>query len=76
MRSQVFDTGAFTQHGLDLAMMKITVVKSSNHFYADFAPIAAEVIHMATLGAVPPDFTIIPYQKRDNNYWPKTEIIP
>ena len=24
-------------------------------------------------GAITPDFTIIPYTKRDDNYWPKTK---
>lgn len=73
LRSQVFDPQAFEQLGLDLSDMKIVVVKSSNHFYDRFAPIASEVIHMKTPGAITPDFTKIPYTKRDHNYWPKVE---
>lgn len=72
-RSQLFDPQAFEQLGLDLSKMKIIVVKSSNHFYDRFAPIACEVIHMKTPGAITPDFTTIPYTKRDSNYWPKVE---
>ncbi|MDV4145173.1 MULTISPECIES: M81 family metallopeptidase [Shimia] len=72
-RTQCFHPEAFESLGLDLAKMKIIVVKSSQHFYDGFAPIAAEVIHLATPGAIPPDYTIIPYTKRDDRFWPKTE---
>ena len=51
--------------------MKIVVVKSSQHFYAGFAPIASQVIYMATPGAITPDFANIEYTKRDGNFWPR-----
>lgn len=73
LRSQTFHPNAFTDLGIDLDAMKAIVVKSSQHFYAGFAPIASEVIHIAGPGAITPDFTIIPFTKRDDNYWPKTE---
>jgi len=73
LRSQTFHPSAFTDLGMDLQTMKAVIVKSSQHFYAGFAPIASEVIHMKGPGAIPPDFTIIPFTKRDDNYWPKTE---
>ena len=63
----------FETLGLELAKMKIVVVKSSQHFYDGFAPIASEVIHLATPGAITPDYTIIPYTKRAPTYWPKIE---
>jgi microcystin degradation protein MlrC len=72
-RSQLFDPSGFTQLGLDLGQMRIIVVKSSNHFYDRFAPIASEVWHMKTPGAITPEFTSIPYTKRDGNYWPRVE---
>ena len=72
-RTQTFHPEVFTELGLDPAQMKYVVVKSSQHFYAAFEPIASEIIHLATPGAIPPDYTIIPYTKRDDNYWPKTE---
>jgi microcystin degradation protein MlrC len=53
--------------------MKTVVVKSSNHFYAGFAPIASEVIHVATPGALTADFAAIPYVKRNPAYWPRVE---
>ncbi|MDG1825859.1 MAG: M81 family metallopeptidase [Henriciella sp.] len=72
-RSQLFDPSGFTQLGLDLSQMKIIVVKSSNHFYDRFAPIAEVVWHMKTPGAITPEFTSIPYTKRDGNYWPRVD---
>ncbi|WP_102225660.1 M81 family metallopeptidase [Acidimangrovimonas sediminis] len=73
LRCQCFHPEAFEDLGLSLAAMKIVVVKSSQHFYDGFAPIAAEVIHLATPGAIPPDYRIIPFTRRDDNFWPKTE---
>ncbi len=73
LRTQTFHPEAFTQLGIDLEAMRIVVVKSSQHFYAGFAPIAAEVIHMATPGAIAPDFAAIPFTRRKGDYWPKVE---
>ncbi|MCP3970471.1 MAG: M81 family metallopeptidase [Rhodobacteraceae bacterium] len=72
-RTQAFHPTAFTDLGCDLAAMRAVVVKSSQHFYAGFAPIASEVIYMATPGAITPDYARIPYAKRDPNYWPRVE---
>ncbi|MFV0475283.1 MAG: M81 family metallopeptidase [Pikeienuella sp.] len=70
-RTQTFHPEIFAQVGLDLSAMRLIVVKSSQHFYDGFAPIAAEVIHLATPGAITPDYTIIPYTRRDDDFWPK-----
>lgn len=70
-RSQVFHPSCFRDLGLDLEAQKIIVVKSSQHFYAGFAPIAKEVIYIRGPGAVTPDFANIPFTKRDPNYWPR-----
>lgn len=73
IRTQTFHPEAFTGLGIDLSTRKIVCVKSSNHFYAGFAPIASEVIHVATPGSITPDYANIPYTKRAPNYWPKVE---
>lgn len=73
LRTQTFHPNAFTDLGIDLARMKAVVVKSSQHFYAGFAPIASEVIQINGPGAIAPDFTIIPYTKRARDYWPMVE---
>lgn len=72
-RTQTFHPEAFENLGIDLSAMKYVVVKSSQHFYDGFAPIAAEVIHLGTPGAITPDFTSLPLTKRDGNYWPRVE---
>jgi microcystin degradation protein MlrC len=72
-RTQTFHPEAYTGLGIDLSTKKIVCVKSSQHFHAGFAPIASEVIHVATPGSITPDYANIPYTKRKPNYWPKVE---
>ena len=72
-RSQVFRPDAFTGLGLTLDDKKIVVVKSTQHFYAGFAPIAKEVRYIAAPGAIGPDFANIPFTKRTIPYWPRVE---
>ena len=73
VRSQVFHPDAFTAVGLDPAARKIVVVKSTQHFHAGFAPIAAEILYVAAPGAIAPDFAAIPYTKLTKPYWPRVE---
>ncbi len=70
-RTQVFDPDGFTKLGLELAARRIVVVKSTQHFYAGFAPLAAEVRYVATPGAIAPSFESIPYTRLKRAYWPK-----
>ncbi len=62
-RAQTFNPAVFTNLGIDLAAKQVVVVKSSNHFYAAFAPIAAEVIYVDCGGPYPPDPARIAYTK-------------
>jgi microcystin degradation protein MlrC len=71
IRQQAFAPDAFTGLGLSLDDKRIVVVKSMQHFYAAFAPIASEVRYVAAPGAVPPDYGAIPYTKRSGLYWPR-----
>ncbi len=70
-RGQVFHQDAFTGLGCTLTDKAIVVVKSTQHFYAGFAPIAREVRYVATAGAIAPDYAAIPYTKRTTPYWPR-----
>jgi len=72
-RTQCLHPSLFTDLGLDPGAMKTVIVKSSNHFNAGFAPIASEVIHVASPGTLTADFAAIPYTKRDPSYWPRVE---
>jgi microcystin degradation protein MlrC len=62
-RAQTFSPPVFTNLGIDLAAKKIVVVKSSNHFFAAFAPIAAKITYVDCGGPYPPDPAKIPYTK-------------
>ena len=70
-RGQVFQPDAFTGLGCTLADKRIVVVKSTQHFYAGFAPIARAVRYVAAPGAIGPDFASIPFTKRTVPYWPR-----
>ena len=71
-RGQVFQPDAFTGLGCTLDDKRIVVVKSTQHFYAGFAPIAAAVRYVAAPGAIAPDYAAIAFTKRTTPYWPRT----
>ena len=71
VRSQVFGTDAFTGLGLELQNKKIVVVKSTQHFHDQFAPIAKRVVYVSSPGALTSDFATIPYRVRSLDYWPR-----
>jgi microcystin degradation protein MlrC len=73
VRTQTFNPDAFTQFGIDLAAKKIVVVKSTQHFYAGFEPVAAEILYVAAPGAITPDFANIPFEKLTAPFWPRVE---
>ena len=72
-RHQTFAPDAFTGLGLTLADKRLVVVKSTQHFHAAFAPVARAIRYVAAPGAIPPDFTAIPYTKRTVPFWPRVE---
>lgn len=69
-RSQVFDQEIFLLHGIDVTTSKIVALKSSQHFRAGFAPIAAEIIRADTPGATTIDLHSIPFQRLKGDFWP------
>ena len=72
-RTQVFHPDGMTQLGIDPAGYKGIAVKSTQHFYAGFAPIASRIAYIAADGAIPPDFATIPYERFTAPYWPRVE---
>ena len=70
-RQQVFNPDAFTGTGCTLADKRIVVVKSMQHFYAGFAPIAKAVRYVAAPGTVGADFVNLPYTKVTRPFWPR-----
>jgi microcystin degradation protein MlrC len=71
IRTQTYGTDAFTGLGLGLADKALIVVKSTQHFHAEFAPLARKVLYVTTPGAMSFDFTAIPYRLRSLDYWPR-----
>lgn len=70
IRCPGLDIDLFTQLGCDPRRKKIVVVKSSQHFYASFAKIAAEVLYVDSPGALCTDFGCLPYAKIARPKWP------
>lgn len=71
-----FQTGhpdMMTQLGLEPASRHIIVVKSTQHFYAGFAPIARHVIYVAGPGTSNPDTLALQYQHVEKPFWPRDE---
>ena len=69
-RVQPFSPDVYTNFGIDVASKRLLVVKSAQHFYAGFAPIASQIIYMAAPGAVAPRYTGIPFQRVDLHKYP------
>jgi len=70
-RQQVFSPDAFTGLGCSLHDKRIVVVKSMQHFYTGFAPIAKAVRYIAAPGTVGAEFANLPYTKVTRPYWPR-----
>jgi microcystin degradation protein MlrC len=73
IRQQTFSPDAFTGLGIQLDGKRLIVVKSTQHFYAAFAPIAREVRYVSAPGAIPPTFDQIPFTKRTRPFWPRVQ---
>jgi microcystin degradation protein MlrC len=71
VRTQTYGTDAFTGMGITLHDKDVVAVKSTQHFHAEFAPIARQVLYVSTPGAMNFDFAAIPYQLRSLDYWPR-----
>ncbi len=72
-RVQAFDPACFSVVGLDISKKKALVVKSTQHFFAGFAPVAREVIYMATPGSGSMDYANLPHTKVTAPLWPRVE---
>lgn len=71
VRSQVFSPSVFAGLGIELESKKLIVLKSTQHFHAQFAPLAKEIFYVSTPGAINMDFAALPYEVRDLDYWPR-----
>lgn len=70
-RCQTGHPDMMTQLGVDPATRHIIVVKSTQHFYAGFAPIARKVLYVAGPGTSNPDTLALAYRHVDRPFWPR-----
>jgi microcystin degradation protein MlrC len=69
-RQQAWGPDLFSNLGVDPTKRKIVVVKSTNHFVAEYSRIAADVLYMDGPGALPRNFNLVPYTKIRRPIWP------
>ena len=62
-KKQMLDRELFRMVGITPEAMKILVVKSSNHFRADFTPIASEIIVAKAAGPMAADPADLPWKR-------------
>jgi microcystin degradation protein MlrC len=73
IRQQVFNPDMFEGLGCTLADKRIVVVKSAQHFYAGFAPVAQSVRYCSVPGGMICDYPSIPLSRVRTPWWPKVE---
>lgn len=64
-KAQLLDRAMLAMVGIEAEAMRIIVVKSSNHFRADFTPIASQVIVAKAAGPMAADPGDLPWQHLD-----------
>lgn len=62
VRVQMLDQSYFTVLGIEPSAMKILVVKSANHYRADFQPLASHILNVAAPGALVDDPAQVQYK--------------
>jgi microcystin degradation protein MlrC len=70
LRGQVFNPQVFTNFGIDVSAKRLLIVKSTQHFYAGFAPIAAKILYMDAGGALQFGFPKLPYHHDHSHKYP------
>lgn len=72
-RTQTFEPDVFSNLGIDPKKKDLLLIKSTNHFYAGFAPIAAEIIYVTAPTSYPSDPRITDYRKLTRPIWPRVD---
>ncbi|MBS0564014.1 MAG: M81 family metallopeptidase [Proteobacteria bacterium] len=72
VRAQSYDPSLFAALGIDPLAQKILVIKSTNHFYAAFAPIAADILYCSAGKPYPNDPATNPYRLVRKDIWPRS----
>ena len=69
-RTQALGIEIFTAVNIDLKSKRYIGVKSTNHFHAAYAPLAAQVLYCDGRGPSSTDVTKYPYEKISRPLWP------
>lgn len=72
-RAQSFDPSLFSVMGIDPTSKKVLVIKSTNHFYASFARIAAEILYCSAGTPYPNNPARTPYRRAPRDIWPMVD---
>jgi microcystin degradation protein MlrC len=72
-RTQTFEPDIFSNLGLDPMSKAMLLVKSTNHFHAGFAPIAADIIYIDAGAPYPSHPRETNYRKLAREIWPRVE---
>ncbi len=72
-RTQTFEPDVFSNLGVDPMAKDVLLIKSTNHFYAAFAPIAAEIVYVAAPSSYPSNPRLTNYTTITRPLWPRVE---
>lgn len=72
-RTQTFEPDVFSNLGVDPMAKDVLLIKSTNHFYAAFAPIAAEIVYVAAASSYPSNPRVTNYTTITRPLWPRVE---
>jgi microcystin degradation protein MlrC len=72
-RTQTLEPDVFSNLGVDPASKAILLVKSTNHFYAGFAPIAEGIVYIDAGAPSPSHPRQTQYRKLEREIWPRVE---
>ncbi|MCW5730096.1 MAG: M81 family metallopeptidase [Alphaproteobacteria bacterium] len=70
-RVQSFHPDCFSAVGIDPARCRALIVKSTQHFFAGFAPIAEEILYVAAPGTGAMDMRTLPHRHVTRALWPR-----
>lgn len=69
-RAQSFDPSLFEALDIDPLTRRILVIKSTNHFFASFAPIATEILYCSAGSPYPNEPARTAYRRARRDIWP------
>jgi microcystin degradation protein MlrC len=72
-RTQTFEPDIFSNLSIDPMHKDMLLVKSTNHFHAGFAPIAATIIYVDAGAPYPSNPRVTDYRKLSREIWPRVE---